>query len=84
MVSTTLLVSSRTVSWIRDDAAALPPSTAKKALVIATAILLASKLVTLPLRRIMPKFTDGPKSARFAAAIGSSVGGTAKPSGLVS
>ena len=50
--ATTCSVSSRTRSWTRLEAAALPPSTARKALVMATMILLASKWVTLPLRRI--------------------------------
>ncbi len=37
---------------MRDDAAAVPPSTARKALVIATAILLSSYETTVPLRLI--------------------------------
>jgi cytochrome c553 len=39
-------------SWMRLEAAALPPSTARKALVMATLILFGSKWVTLPLRRM--------------------------------
>ena len=51
-VATTCLVRLSTFSWIREEAAAVPPSTAKKAFVKATAILLASKLPTVPLRLI--------------------------------
>src|SRR6478735_1818982 len=40
------------MSWMRREAAALEPSTARNALVRATAILEASKGVTAPLRRI--------------------------------
>ena len=49
-VPTTCSVSLATVSWIRLLAAAVPPSTARNALVMATDILLSSKLVTVPLR----------------------------------
>jgi hypothetical protein len=49
-VATTCAVRFATVSWIRLLAAAVPPSTAKKALVMATVILLSSKGTTVPLR----------------------------------
>ena len=51
-VPTTCSVSFATVSWIRELAAAVPPSTARNALVIATEILLSSKGTTVPLRLI--------------------------------
>ena len=41
-LAVTMSVSFATVSWMRLDAAAVPPSTARKALVMATAILLSS------------------------------------------
>ena len=56
-VSTTWAVSRSTVSWIRLLAAAVLPSTAKNALLMATTILVASKPTTAPFRfmtRISP------------------------------
>ncbi|CAL1241009.1 protein of unknown function [Candidatus Methylocalor cossyra] len=49
---TTCSVSCSTVSWMRRLAAAVLPSTARKAFVMATLILVGSKAVTLPLRRM--------------------------------
>src|SRR5262245_50008063 len=49
---TTSAVSCSTISWTRREAAAVCPSTARNALVIATEILPASKRETVPLRRI--------------------------------
>ena len=56
-VPTTCSVSFATVSCIRELAAAVPPSTAKNAFVMATDILLSSNETTVPLRfmtRICP------------------------------
>ena len=43
----------RRLSWTRREAAAVCPSTARNALVIATAILVASNVETVPLRRMI-------------------------------
>ena len=51
-VPTTCSVSFATVSWMRVLAAAVPPSTARNALVMATDILLSSNGTTVPLRLI--------------------------------
>ena len=70
---TTCSVSARTRSWTRVEAAALPPSTARKALVRATMILLASKWVTLPLRRMtwtLPGAWASTSPAETAAEVG--------------
>jgi hypothetical protein len=51
-VAVTCSVRRSTVSWIRDEAAAVPPSTARKALVMATVILSSVYGTTVPLRLI--------------------------------
>ena len=51
-VAVTCSVRRATVSWMRLEAAAVPPSTARNALVIATEILLISNGTTVPLRLI--------------------------------
>ena len=55
------------VIW-RLEAAALPPSTARKALVIATVILLVSKGTTVPLR-LMTRICPGAVAAMLALTV---------------
>ena len=73
-VAITNSVSLATVSWMRLDAAAVPPSTARNALVIATDILLASKGTTVPLR-LMTRNLPGAVAAIAPLTMEDSFGG---------
>ena len=78
--ATTLLVMASTFSRI-EALSAEPPSTARKPLVIAIAILLGSKAVTLPLRRMTFK-APGAVAATSAAVLPNVDGGGVFAAGL--
>jgi hypothetical protein len=69
-VVVTCSVSLATTSWMRLDAAAVPPSTARKALVMATEILLASNGGTTVPLRLMTRSCPGAVAARGYRRVG--------------
>ncbi|MCY1492313.1 hypothetical protein D9M68_261190 [compost metagenome] len=76
-VAVTCSVRRATVSWMREEAAAVPPSTARKALVMATVILSSVYGTTVPLRLITRSWPGAValRSWAASAAAGTTAGG---------